>query len=54
MLTLEAQEVMTRGESSGECWETVGAKDRRVKCVDEEECRIKETTDCSSHEQPAG
>ena len=39
---LEAQEVMTRGESSGECWETVGSEDRRVKCDDAEDHKIKE------------
>ena len=42
MLTLEAHEAMTRGESSGECWETVGAEDRRVKYDDAEDRRIKE------------
>ena len=39
---MEAQEVMTRGESSSECWETVGAKDHRVKCDDVEDHRVKE------------
>ena len=32
----------------------VGAEDYRVKCADSEDRRIKERTDCSSHEQPAG
>ena len=38
------------------CLETggVGAKDRRIKCVDAEDCRIKGGTDCSSHGQPGG
>ena len=39
---MEAQEAMTRGESSGECWETVGAEDCRVKCDDAEDHKIKE------------
>ena len=39
---MEAQKAMTRGESSGECWETIGAKDRRIKCDDTEDYRIKE------------
>ena len=33
---------MTRTESSGECWETIGAEDRRVQCNDAEDHRIKE------------
>lgn len=39
---MEAQEAMTRGESSGECWETIGAEDRKIKCDDVEDHRIKE------------
>ena len=39
---MEAQEAMTQGESLGECWETIGAKDRRVKCDDVRDRRIKE------------
>ena len=42
MLALEAQEAMMWGESSGECWETIDAKDRRVKCDDVKDHRIKE------------
>ena len=42
MLILEAQEAMTQDESSGECWETVGAEDYKVKCDDAEDCGIKE------------
>ena len=45
---MEAQEAMTQGESSGECWETVGAEDRKVKCADAKDHRLK--TDYSSHE----
>ena len=53
-LALEAQEEMARGESLGECWETIGVEDHRVKCIYAEDYKIKERTDCSSHEQPAG
>ena len=39
----EAEKEMTWGESSGECYGTIGAQD----------CRINQRTDCSSHEQLA-
>lgn len=51
---MEAQKAMTWGESSGERWENVAAEDRRIKCVDTEDCRIKGGPDCLSHEQPMG
>lgn len=46
MLALEAQEAMTWGESSGECWETIGVEDCRVKCIDAKNHRTKGGTDC--------
>ena len=53
MLTMEAQRAMNWGESSGECWETVCAKEHMIKCVDVEDHKIKGGTDCSSYKQPA-
>ena len=53
-LIMEAQKAMTWGESSGECWGVVGAEDRRIKCADTEDHKVKGRTDYSSHRQPVG
>ena len=39
---MEDQDAMTQGKSLGECWETVGIEDYRVKCDDAEDHRVKE------------
>ena len=54
MLALESHKVMTRGKSSGECWETIGVEDPRIKCDDAKDHRIKGGPNCSSHKQPTG
>ena len=51
-LAREAQKAITQGDSLGEFWETVGAKDHGIKRTDVKDHRVKEGIDCLSHGQP--